>query len=206
MSTLIKPVAAPLAALLAAAVLAGCGSSESGEAQEGQFVKVGPVVYQVQLTRLVNPEQRSDKQLLRGQVPLPPSQQYLAVFMRLENKSSKPYLPPRDMKVVDTVGNQYLPLDATQSGFCLDFFRRPRGLTEVQWSCSGSRHSQRPTTCRSSWRCRAEASRPSTSSSTSRGDRPGQATRPAGGLAFLVGLARKAECGPDQNRKRANDG
>jgi len=121
-STLIKPVAAPLAALLAAAVLAGCGSSESGEAQEGQFVKVGPVVYQVQLTRLVNPEQRSDKQLLRGQVPLPPSQQYLAVFMRLENKSSKPYLPPRDMKVVDTVGNQYLPLDATQSGFGLDFF------------------------------------------------------------------------------------
>jgi hypothetical protein len=25
------------------------------------------------------------------------------------------------MKIVDTVGNEYLPLDATQSGFALDF-------------------------------------------------------------------------------------
>jgi hypothetical protein len=118
-----KRVGRPLAAVLTAAVLlAGCGSKEEGEAVEGQFVKVGPAVYQVQLTRLVNPEQRPDDQLVRGQPPLSPNEQYLAVFLRIENKGSKPYLPPRDLKVVDTVGNQYLPLDASQSGFGLDFF------------------------------------------------------------------------------------
>jgi hypothetical protein len=43
------------------------------------------------------------------------------VFLKVENKGDAPYQPPRDMKVVDTLGNQYLPLDATQSGFGLEF-------------------------------------------------------------------------------------
>lgn len=122
MTTGIKPRRLAVAAVALMLVVAGCGGSNA-EPEEGQFVEVGPTLYQVQLTRLVNPEQRFDKQLLKGQVPAPPSEQYLAVFLRIENKGSKPYLPPRDMKVIDTVGNQYLPLDTTQSGFGLDFFQ-----------------------------------------------------------------------------------
>jgi hypothetical protein len=122
-ATLIKPAAIRLTTLLAIGLaLGGCGSKQKGEVEEGQFVKAGSAVYQVQLTRLVNPEQRFDRQLLRGQTPLTPNEQYLAVFLRIENKGSKPYLPPQDLKVVDTVGNQYLPLNTIQSGFGLDFF------------------------------------------------------------------------------------
>jgi hypothetical protein len=103
-------------------VLAACGNDKlrsSGE--EGDFIKAGPAVYQVQLSRLLNPHIRPDDDLLRGQVPPPPTEQYLAVFVRIENKGDADYKPPRDLKVVDTQGNEYLPLDATQSSFGLDF-------------------------------------------------------------------------------------
>jgi hypothetical protein len=100
----------------------GCGNNEektSGE--EGEFVHAGDAVYQVQLTRLLNPRQRPDDSLLRGQVQLPADEQYLAVFVTIKNDGNEAYSPPRDMKVVDSEGNEYLPLDATQSGFGLDF-------------------------------------------------------------------------------------
>ena len=42
----------------------------------------------------------------------------------VENKGKQPYTPARDMKIVDTLGNEYLPLDATLSGFALDFTQK----------------------------------------------------------------------------------
>jgi hypothetical protein len=111
-------------ALLAAALLAGsgCGSDEERTSGlEGELVKVEDAVYLVQLTRLLNPLIRPDDQYLRGQVPPPREEQYLAIFLTIENEGSQGYRPPRGMKVVDSVGNEYLPLDATQSGFGLDF-------------------------------------------------------------------------------------
>jgi hypothetical protein len=112
------------AALLLALPLASlaCGSTKtrtSGE--EGEFIHVGKAVYQVQLTRLLNSHIRPDDAYLRGQPATTGNEEYLAVFLRIENKGDAPYLPPRDMKVVDTLGNEYLPLDATQSGFGLEF-------------------------------------------------------------------------------------
>ena len=107
---------------LALVAATGCGSDEeptSGE--EGEFVHVGETLYQVQLTRLLNPHQRPDDSLLKGQVAAPADEVYLAVFLTIENNGDEPYSPPRDMKVVDTVGNEYLPLAAGQSGFELDF-------------------------------------------------------------------------------------
>lgn len=115
------------AVLLGLAVVGawGCGSNEektSGE--EGEFIHAGEAVYQVQLTRLLNPRQRPDDSLLRGQMPVPADEQYLAVFLKVKNEGDEGYSPPRDMRVVDTEGNEYLPLDATQSGFGLDFGER----------------------------------------------------------------------------------
>jgi hypothetical protein len=119
----IKRLAITFTVLLALGSVSGCGGGGKleTEGEEGTFVKAGDAVYQVQLTRLLNPRQRPDDALLRGQSALPPDEQYLAVFLKIKNEGSKPYSPPRDMKVVDTVGNEYLPLDATQSGFGLDF-------------------------------------------------------------------------------------
>jgi hypothetical protein len=123
--TSIKPLAIALALLsVAGAVGSGCGGGKlEAEGEEGAFVRAGDAVYQVQLTRRLNPRQRPDDQLLRGQVSAPADEEYLAVFLTIRNQGSKPYQPPRDMKIVDTVGNEYLPLDATQSGFGLDFGR-----------------------------------------------------------------------------------
>jgi hypothetical protein len=111
-------------ALLSAlgAVASGCGGGKlETEGEEGAYVRADDGVYQVQLTRRLNPRQRPDDTLLRGQGPAPADEEYLAVFLTIRNQGSKPYQPPRDMKVVDTIGNEYLPLDATQSGLGLDF-------------------------------------------------------------------------------------
>ncbi|MGH2980363.1 MAG: hypothetical protein ACRDLQ_12120 [Solirubrobacterales bacterium] len=115
--------AALLALVLALSLAAaGCGEDEPKTAgAEGEFIEVGETDYQVQLTRLLNPQQRPDDAYLRGQAPLTGTEAYLGVFLRIENDGDSPYKPPRDITVVDTTGNEYLPLDTTQSGFGLDF-------------------------------------------------------------------------------------
>jgi hypothetical protein len=115
--------AALLALVLALSLAAaGCGGDEpKTSGAEGEFIEVGDTDYQVQLTRLLNPQQRPDDTYLRTQAPLAQDEAYLGVFLRIENDGDSPYKPPRDIKVVDTTGEEYLPLDTTQSGFGLDF-------------------------------------------------------------------------------------
>jgi hypothetical protein len=113
-----------LFALLAALVIAfgvvACGSDEEKTSGvEGEYVDAGDAVYQVQLSRLLNPGQRPDADYLRGQPTLGSGEQYVGVFMTVENDGKKDYVPPRDMKVVDTQGNEYLPIDASATGFGL---------------------------------------------------------------------------------------
>lgn len=123
----VRPLSRSRAALLALALAlslaaVGCGEEEpKTSGAEGEFIEVGEVDYQVQLTRLLNPQQRPDDSYLRGQASLPRDENYLGVFLRIENDGDEAYKPPRDIKVVDTTGNEYLPLDTTQSGFGLDF-------------------------------------------------------------------------------------
>jgi hypothetical protein len=116
------PAAMIAAAIGTALAASGCGvDEEKRSGAEGEFIKVGEADYQVQLTRLLNPEQRPDDAFVRGQAPVTATEAYLGVFLRIENEGNEPHRPPRDMKVVDTQGNEYLPLDTVQSGFGLDF-------------------------------------------------------------------------------------
>ena len=114
---------APVALLLGliVALVAGCGEEEKTSGSEGELIHVGDAVYQVQLSRLLNPEQRPDDEYLRGQPPLTRTQDYLGTFLTISNEGKASYSPPRDMKVVDTQGNQYLPLGTPQASFGLDF-------------------------------------------------------------------------------------
>jgi hypothetical protein len=109
------------AAALAASTLTACGNARTERSgEEGHYVDVGGgVLYQVQLTRLLDPSQRPDDNLLEGQPRPPVDQQYLAVFLIIENQSDKDYSPPSDIKVIDTQGNEYEPINANASGFAL---------------------------------------------------------------------------------------
>jgi len=111
-----------LAALAISLATAACGKDEERTSgAEGEYINAGDAVYQVQLSRLLNPEQKPDDDYLRGQPALSADQVYLGVFMSVENEGKADYLPPRDMKVVDTQGNEYLPIDVSATGFGLSF-------------------------------------------------------------------------------------
>jgi len=79
-------LAALLAAVLVALAAAGCGANDKKTTgSEGEYINAGEAVYQVQLSRLLNPDSRPDDNYLQGQPPLPGNEQYLGVFMTIEN-------------------------------------------------------------------------------------------------------------------------
>ena len=119
--------------------VAACSEEEKTSGAEGEFINAGDAVYQVQLSRLMNPGQAPDDDYLRGQPALGAGEQYVGVFLTVENDGKKDYVPPRDMRVVDTQGNEYLPIDVSSTGFGLSLSepikhgeRAPRPDTPAQ--------------------------------------------------------------------------
>jgi len=121
----------PLAALAVAAVLllgacsdnshtkvsTGTYAGESG--QNAPYLNVGPLIYQVQLSRQLNPTNSEDMSYLRGLTPaqrqLAPGQEWFAVFMQVYNTSERAHPSASELTISDTQGNVYTPIvpDAT---------------------------------------------------------------------------------------------
>jgi len=115
-----------LPALLAALPLGACANStrvttgtyagESGVA--APYLNVGPLIYQVQLSRQLNPYDTEDASYLRGlsaaQRKLVPGQQWFAVFMQVYNNTTSPHPAAGDITIFDTEGTTYQPI--TPSG------------------------------------------------------------------------------------------
>ena len=91
------------AVLVAALVFAGCGDKHDynlAAETEGEYVDVGPMKYQVQISRLLNPNDPEDRGYL---IDLPAGEslgaddEWFAVFMRVENGSTwcAPSVPAR---------------------------------------------------------------------------------------------------------------
>jgi hypothetical protein len=104
----------PLA--LAALALGACGNKEERTlhgATEGIYIDVGDLKYQVQISRVLNPNDREDRAYL---VDLPADQQlgaaenWFAVFMRVENDSDKAAPAANAYSIKDTQGNVYKPV------------------------------------------------------------------------------------------------
>lgn len=103
---------------LAAGLLSACGSDhhefERVAANEGLYVNAGPLTYQVQITRQLNPTQAMDSELLQGVAPAAlvtrPDELWYATFLRVENLTSKIELPARSFVIHDTAGGTYKPI------------------------------------------------------------------------------------------------
>ncbi len=115
-----------LIALVAAAGLlaAGCGDKQSVVTfapDEGTWVQVGPLSYQVQISRYLTPGDTEDSEYLGG---LPAGTQldrkgllWFGVFIRAKNYSDLTQVPaPRSAYVIDdTEGDQFRPLQQNRS-------------------------------------------------------------------------------------------
>jgi hypothetical protein len=105
-----------LLVVLAALALGACGDKTAktlhGET-EGSYIDVGPMKYQVQISRLLNPFDPEDRGYLidlpAGQ-SLGPKDDWFAVFMRVENGSENAAPVASQYEIVDTQDNKYTPI------------------------------------------------------------------------------------------------
>ncbi len=104
-----------LAACLAA-LLGACGGDTTNNrtaSNEGVYVDVGHLKYQVQLSRELNPYDLEDSSYLLGLAPadakLTPQEAWFGVFMLALNKHDQAYMAAHTFYVTDTQGLSYKP-------------------------------------------------------------------------------------------------
>lgn len=108
---------------LAAPALGACGESHTrvttgtyagASGKNAPYLDVGPLVYQVQISRELNPYNTEDSQFLQGLTPaqsqLLPGEEWFGVFMQVYNESTVPHPAATDFTVSDTQGNVYRPI------------------------------------------------------------------------------------------------
>jgi len=122
-----KPTLA-VVAVLAALAVSGCGDSHTkvttgtyaGESgKNAPYLNVGPLIYQVQLSRQLNPANTEDAAYLGGLTPeqrkLEVGQEWFAVFMQVYNQTSDAQPASNDITITDTQSNSYTPLVPDES-------------------------------------------------------------------------------------------
>src|SRR5919199_5407545 len=103
---------------LLALLAAGCASKNTNvtEAQtEGLYMDVGPLLYQVQISRYLNPADAEDATYLTGLpngVPAQPPKgtTWFGVFMRVQHVTKQTYTPTTQFVIRDTQGQEYRPI------------------------------------------------------------------------------------------------
>jgi hypothetical protein len=120
----------PLAVLALLAVLAvgACGDSHrkvttgtyAGESgANAPYLNVGPLIYEVQLSRELNPSDVEDAAYLQGLSPaerrLAPNQEWFALFVQVYNHNSRALPAASRLTITDTQGNSYTPVVPDQS-------------------------------------------------------------------------------------------
>jgi hypothetical protein len=99
--------------------LAACGNKQShphvaDADNNGFYVDAGPVTYQLQVSRLLNPYGTEDSQYVAGLpagTPAPTAaQSWYGVFLWAKNQTDKPQTTTDNFEIVDTQGIIYRPL------------------------------------------------------------------------------------------------
>ncbi len=105
--------------LLAGAVAVVLGTAACGRVahpteadNEGVYVDVGPLTYQVQISRELNLYNIEDKEYLSGvSSPAPaPDQEWFAIFLWAKNETHSDHVTTDAFDIVDTQGNKYYPI------------------------------------------------------------------------------------------------
>ncbi|HEX8714843.1 MAG TPA: hypothetical protein VF706_04665 [Solirubrobacteraceae bacterium] len=123
MSTRLRKLSLIALAVLAATALAACGDSHTkvttgtyaGESgKNAPYLDVGPLVYEVQLSRELNPYGTEDSQYLQGLSPeqrkLEAGQEWFGVFVQVYNNHSERLPAASEFTITDTQGNAYTPI------------------------------------------------------------------------------------------------
>jgi len=105
-------------ALLAALTLAACGS-DHGPITRGELeavnVQAGNLVYQVQLSRQLNPAAVDDSEYLEGvassEATLRDDQTWFGVWVRAENTTDTPHRATGEFAIRDAQDNEYEPVE-----------------------------------------------------------------------------------------------
>jgi hypothetical protein len=112
-----------LLALLAVLALSACGDSHTkvttgtyaGESgANAPYLDVGPLIYEVQLSRELNPLSAADAIYLQGlsaaERQLAPGQEWFGVFVQVYNNGSTELPAASSLTITDTQGNSYIPI------------------------------------------------------------------------------------------------
>jgi hypothetical protein len=123
----LRPLRVLLLLTLAAAsvVLAGCGDKlevRTVGQTEGLYIDVGELKYQVQMSRLLNPNDEEDRTYLAGLpagTPQPKGDEaWFGVWMRVQNTTSKKTLAAaKDFEITDTQNHTFTPTALTNNPF-----------------------------------------------------------------------------------------
>jgi hypothetical protein len=108
-----------LLALLGALLLAACGAEEEElHVIEGEPIEHEDTSYNVVISRFLNPADEEDSAYLVGQPRPPEGEQYFGVFLQIENESEEATTLPETMTVIDTLDEEYEPVE-TESPYSL---------------------------------------------------------------------------------------
>ena len=122
----LRKSALALPAVLAVLALGACGDSHTkvttgtyaGESgKNAPYLDVGPLAYEVQLSRELNPYDLEDAQYLTGLTPeqrkLEAGQEWFGVFIQIYNNGSLSEPSATDFTITDTQENVYTPIPIT---------------------------------------------------------------------------------------------
>jgi hypothetical protein len=108
----------PAAALLCAVALAACGGGAKQPTahgdSEGAYVQAGPLIYQVQLSRELNPFDVEDHEYLQGlsagATETAPDELLFGIWLRVQNATDQVHPAASEFAILDTLGNRYDPI------------------------------------------------------------------------------------------------
>jgi hypothetical protein len=133
-----RHIAAAIAVVGLALPLGACGKQKTTTfgATEGTYLNVGPLAYQVQISRILNPQDVEDRNYMQGvHGTLAPDEVWFAIFVRGQNTSSKTQPAADDFEITDTVDNRFRPVAIAKTN---PFAYRPRPVAHGQVIPSGS--------------------------------------------------------------------